>query len=120
MQVMFGELGRLRGSLEASVPVFWFALGGLAGTTAWTLAGREVAGRRVPLPRLAAVLTIGFAVAWVLVDKRLEGPVLLAFTEQHGLTLSDLASVSAVLIAGWRLLRSAPPRVIDKDRVTSG
>jgi hypothetical protein len=99
-----GELSLWRAQLEDSWPVFWFALLGLVGCTSWTVVGRRKAGRWAPAPRVAAVLTIGFAVAWVLVDKHLEGPVLFVVSDEHGVTVSDLASVVAVLIAGWRLL----------------
>ncbi len=60
-------------------------------------------GRRV----LAAVLVV-LAVAWVLVNGPVEGRVLVVFSPAHGLTVADLASVAALLIAGallWSDLR---------------
>jgi hypothetical protein len=102
---VLGEMGMLRGSLQAVMPVVWLTLVGLVGCTLWTLVGFPARGRQMPGARLAALLTIGFAVLWVLVDKHLEGPVLFVLSDQHGVTASDLASVTAVLVAAWRLLR---------------
>jgi hypothetical protein len=99
------EMGMLRGSLQAVMPLVWLTLVSLVGCTLWTLVGIQARRRRVPGTRSAALLTIGFAVLWVLVDKQLEGPVLVVLSDQHGVTASDLASVAAVLVAAWRLLR---------------
>lgn len=107
--VVCGELALWRAQLEGSWPVYWAVLLGLVGATSWTAVGRRAGGRWMPPPRTAALLTIGLAVAWVLVDKRLEGPVLVVLSEEHGVTLSDLASVVAVLVAGWRLFPGARP-----------
>jgi hypothetical protein len=105
MAGVLGEMVVLRGSLQAVMPVVWLTLVGLVGCTLWTLAGLPTRGRQVPGARSVALLTIGFAVLWVLVDKHLEGPVLYALSDQHGVTASDLASVAAILVAVWRLLR---------------
>ena len=120
-------LASWRRELEGCAPLFWLVAIGLVGCTLWALAGcagRTTARRRssgagvgggvgavrgpqrvavVPASRAMAVAAIGFAVAWVLVDKRAEGPVLLIVTQGHGVTVSDLASVVAVAIGGWRL-----------------
>jgi hypothetical protein len=103
------ELTELLVSLRASLGVVWFTLVGLTGCTLWTLAGtpvarRVIADRRAAWTRTAAALTVGFAFAWVVLNKRLEGPVLLPISAGHGITLSDLASVVAVAVAGRVLL----------------
>lgn len=53
--------------------------------------------------RWAAVLVIPVAVAWVVVNGRVEGPVLLRLNHEHGVTASDLLSLVALLLALWRL-----------------
>jgi hypothetical protein len=111
---VLGQFSLLRAGLEDSWAVPWVVLLGLVICTGWASVGRAVVGRRVPAPRVAALLTVLFAVAWVLVDKRMEGPVLLSITDQHGITVSDLASVAAAVVAGWRLLRGGT------DRASSG
>lgn len=98
MQVLAGELSRLRAVLEGSQPVFWVVLGGLVAGVLWTLVRPRGGGRRAP-----ALLTIGFALAWVLVDKRAEGPTLVMFSEEHGITAADLLSIGAIVIAVGRL-----------------
>jgi hypothetical protein len=105
MTGVLGEMGVLRGSIQGVMVVVWVTLVGLVGCTLWTLVGLQARGRQVPGTRSAALLTIGFAVLWVLVDKHLEGHVLVVLSDQHGVTASDLASVAAVLVAGWRLFR---------------
>ena len=102
---LLGELIVLRSGLQHSWGAVWLVLAGLTACTGWTLAGSLAGDRVVPGSRITAVLTIGFAVTWVLVDKRLEGPILLVFSDEHGLALSDLASVVGVLVAGLRLFR---------------
>ena len=52
-----------------------------------------------------AVGLVAAAVLWALVNKPVEGPTLIAFDNSHGLTLGDLPSVAAVILAGvliWR------------------
>lgn len=105
---LLGELSAVRAGLEDARGLPWVVLFGLLACTTWTSLGVEAVGRRVPAPRVGALLTMLFAVAWVLVDKRMEGPILLVIDDQHGITVSDLASVAAVLVAGWRLF---PPSV---------
>lgn len=48
---------------------------------------------------------LGLAVLWVLVNKPVEGPVLLAFDKEHGATLSDIMSILSVLVAAHTLRR---------------
>jgi hypothetical protein len=118
---VLGELSRARADLQGSAPVFWFVLIGLVICTAWTAwrlaAGLAAAGRRRSVPvaagrrlwadRTVAVLAAGFGVAWVIVDGWMEGPVLFVVTRRHGVTVSDLACVVAVAVAGAGLLQSA-------------
>lgn len=98
MQSLAGDLSRVRAALEASQPLFWIVLGGLVLGVLWILVRPRTGGRRV-----AALVTIGFALAWLLVDKRAEGPTLVMFSDEHGITAADLLSVGAILIAGRRL-----------------
>jgi hypothetical protein len=51
----------------------------------------------------AAVLVLA-AVVWVLVNGPVEGPVLVVVSPGHGLTVADLFSVAAVLVAVLLLL----------------
>jgi hypothetical protein len=105
-----GELVGLVISLRESFGVVWFTLVGLTGCTLWMFAGtsvtrRVVSGRHTAATRTVAGLTVAFAFVWIVVNKNLEGPVLLPVSDRHGVTLSDLASVVAVAVVGWRLLR---------------
>jgi hypothetical protein len=55
--------------------------------------------------RWATVVLLLVAVSWLRIDKHFEGPILVHLTEHHGIVLSDLAAVAAVLVAalaGWR------------------
>jgi hypothetical protein len=48
-------------------------------------------------------LAVGLAAAagvWIAVNGPVEGPVLLVFTPQHGLTVADLPAIAAVIVAG--------------------
>jgi hypothetical protein len=47
---------------------------------------------------VAAALVLA-AVVWVLVNGPVEGPILLVVAPGHGLTVADLFSVAAVLLA---------------------
>jgi hypothetical protein len=47
---------------------------------------------------VAGALVVG-GVVWVLVNQPVEGPVLLSFTPDHGLTVADLFSIAAFIIA---------------------
>lgn len=51
----------------------------------------------------AAALVVG-AVIWVLVNGPVEGKVLVVLDRNHGITVADLLSVAAVLVAGQLLL----------------
>lgn len=111
-----GEFVGVVGSLRDAFGVVWFTLVGLIGCTLWMVAGtpvtrRVTAGRHVAAIRTVAGLTVAFALAWMVVNKNLEGPVLLPLSDQHGVTLSDVPSVVAVAVAGWRLLRPLPRRI---------
>lgn len=44
------------------------------------------------------------AVVWVLVNQPVEGPTLLRLTPQHGVTLADLPSAAALVVAAVLVL----------------
>ena len=79
------------------VPVVLLLL--LVGLLLGTLAAR---GRR---RRAAAVLLVPVSVAWVLFNGPIEGPILLSFSKDHGLTVSDLLAAVGVLVAVVVLVR---------------
>ena len=67
--------------------------------------------------RLRTALVLAVSIGWLLVNKPIEGPVLLTFSKQRGLTASDLLplltvglSVGLVITAEVRRRRSVPPR----------
>lgn len=62
----------------------------LLAATSWCLAR--------PSKRSAAT-TLVAAVAWILVNGPLEGPVLWVVTPSHGLTVADLFSAAALLVS---------------------
>jgi len=43
---------------------------------------------------------VAAAALWVLVNGPVEGPVLLVISPSHGVTVADLASIGAVVVAG--------------------
>lgn len=68
--------------------------------------------------RIAAVLLIFLALAWLNIDKYFEGPVLWSLDRTHGLTLADVPALIAGLVGLVLLVisplgkrRSAVPRV---------
>lgn len=56
-------------------------------------------GGRLTGRQTFAVLLGMVAVVWVLVNGPVEGPILIVFTPDHGLTLADLPSLAAGLVA---------------------
>ena len=54
--------------------------------------------KRIAL-RGCAVMLVVAAIVWLRVNGPFEGPVLLRLTYSHGVTLADLASVAACLLA---------------------
>jgi hypothetical protein len=44
------------------------------------------------------------AVIWIFVNKSVEGPVLLALSPNHGITVADLLSIALLIIAGLLVL----------------
>jgi hypothetical protein len=65
----------------------------------------------VNIRRVAAVSLAVAAVVWLLINKPYEGPVLLVFNESHGLTLADLPSLAALVVAAalaWPHRRDTP------------
>jgi hypothetical protein len=79
------------------VPVVLLLL--LVGLLLGTLAARG-RGRRA-----AAVLLLPVSAAWVLFNGPIEGPILLSFSTDHGLTGSDLLAAVGVLVSAGVLLR---------------
>jgi hypothetical protein len=55
---------------------------------------------------LVAVGLVAAAVIWVLVNGPVEGPTLLVLAPSHGITVADLLSVCALVIAGLLLCSS--------------
>ncbi len=53
---------------------------------------------------VAAVLLVAAAV-WLLVNKPVEGPVLVTLSDSNGITVADVPSVLAVLLALALILR---------------
>ena len=60
-----------------------------------------------------AVGLIAAAVVWVLVNGPVEGPVLLVLTPSHGITVADLPSMAALVIAGLLFLSRVKPPLSD-------
>ena len=58
--------------------------------------------RDTPVWPLVLIVLCGL---WLLVNKPLEGPVLLVLTRAHGITLSDLLSAAGVILAAVLLYR---------------
>ncbi|TNM59462.1 hypothetical protein FHN55_20750 [Streptomyces sp. NP160] len=54
---------------------------------------------------LSAVVVTG---VWWLLNSPLEGPILVEFTYQHGLTLGDVAALPALLLGGAVLALAVP------------
>ena len=79
------------------VPVVLLVL--LVGLLIAALQGR---GQR---RRAAAALLLPVSVAWVLFNGPIEGPILLTFSTDHGLTVSDLLAAVGVLVGGVVLVR---------------
>jgi len=52
--------------------------------------------------RAGAVALALASVLWFLVNTSMEGPVLIRFTAEHGLTAADLAGFAGLGIAAWR------------------
>jgi hypothetical protein len=52
---------------------------------------------------LVAVGLVAAALIWVLVNGPVEGPVLLVLAPSHGITVADLSSLAALVIAGLLL-----------------
>ena len=61
-----------------------------------------VIARRRPIGTVLLALQ---SVLWLLVDSDIEGPVLVDFSNTHGLTTADLVGVAGLLLAGWLFLR---------------
>jgi hypothetical protein len=62
-------------------------------------------GSRGRSRRVTALLLLPASAAWMLFNGPIEGPILLTISSSHGVTVSDLLAVVAVLVAGAVLLR---------------
>jgi hypothetical protein len=58
------------------------------------LTARFTAGRSVTAGYLLCLVSL----LWLAVDKRMEGPTVIAFTPTHGLTAADLAGVAGLVL----------------------
>ena len=63
------------------------------------LVATTAAGVLVPRPTVLAALLV-LSVVWLRVNGAVEGPVLIAFSEAHGLTVADLAVLLAWATVG--------------------
>lgn len=79
----------------------------LFATSAWCLAAPT---------RVSSVATVIAAVFWVFGNGPLEGGILFEITRTHGVTVSDLLAVGAVLIAVWASWPARSPRVARRSR----
>lgn len=93
LQQLMSALSELRGDLAGSPLVVLGVLAAIGFAAVMTAGGS----------RVAAVALLGLAVLWPVVNARLEGPTLIAFSWNHGLSAADLVSVAALLVALWRL-----------------
>lgn len=55
---------------------------------------------------VAAVVLVVAGLVWTRVNQPVEGPVLIVFDPGHGLTVADLPSLAAFVVAIWLLLPS--------------
>lgn len=94
------------GAVAALVPL-------LVGTGAGVVALTGV--RRLEMPAL--VLQVLAGTAWLLLDGPIEGPVLVALTPDHGLTLSDLVALPAALVVSCLLVLRARRERDERERV---
>ncbi|MCU1691218.1 MAG: hypothetical protein JWM64_309 [Frankiales bacterium] len=72
----------------------------LVGTGAGAVALTGV--RRLETPSLVLMVLAG--AAWLLLNEPIEGPVLVVFTPDHGLTLADLVALPAALVVSCLLV----------------
>nr|WP_065489815.1 LysM peptidoglycan-binding domain-containing protein [Rhodococcus opacus] len=79
----------------------------LFATSAWCLARPT---------RVSAIATVVAAVLWVFGNGPLEGETLYEITRTHGVTVSDLLAVGAVLVATWACWPARSPRVARHSR----
>jgi hypothetical protein len=93
LEPFVGPVQRLRGRFADEPSLAAVLLLALLFCAARTLRG----------DRLAALLLIPMSFAWLLFNGPLEGPTLIALSWSHGITASDLISVTGLLLAFWRL-----------------
>jgi len=70
----------------------------------WPVTSRFFNESSIRRRRWLAVGLVAAAGAWVLVNGPVEGPVLLVLTPSHGITVADLPSLAALVIAGLLFL----------------
>jgi hypothetical protein len=58
-----------------------------------------LSGRRA---LLGAVALAGMSILWLLVNKPMEGPILVVITDGRGITGGDLAGLAGLLVAAFR------------------
>lgn len=61
---------------------------------------------------VAGYLLVTVSIAWLLVDKTMEGPTLVSLTQDHGLTAADLTGVVCVGLG----LRQAWPDLVRRSK----
>ncbi|MFC4787256.1 hypothetical protein ACT8ZV_22455 [Nocardioides sp. MAHUQ-72] len=62
------------------------------------------------LGRIGAVLLALMSVLWLLVNRSMEGVVIVPVTRLHGLTSADLAGLAGIAVAVWVWLAAGRPR----------
>jgi ABC-type uncharacterized transport system permease subunit len=60
--------------------------------------------------RVVAGVLLVAALVWIAVNGPVEGPTLLVLTPGNGLTVADLPSIAAIIVAVWLVLPRAPRR----------
>ncbi len=70
----------------------------------WPMTSRFSVASFMSRRRCFAVGLVAAATVWVLVNGPVEGPVLLVLTPSHGITVADLPSIVALVVAGFLAL----------------
>lgn len=91
---LYHRLAELRDVMSTSPVVVLGVLAALALCMVAAVAGS----------RWAAAALIPLAGAWLMSNQLVEGDTLLVLSWHHGVTMADLVSVAALVVAGWRLI----------------
>lgn len=76
------------------------------------LAAMVLVAGTIDLWRRPGGLVLGLlSIGWLLTNQKMEGPTLLSFTPEHGLTGGDLAGLAGLVIAIWRIVDPAGRRL---------